>query len=162
MTSGSHAANRRLNEKTTCLVRFTGGEQTGSCAVVVVISPFHPLTGDSECNRCLRQLSCKIGSGFLTHYRKIHLWDKPLHGYCAEFDRLPAWRRFMRINRENLKWLGRMMLILLLVGVAEILVVLFVPKPLPSVALIPVLIPLFTTANDDTDTWAVPRSRDCP
>ena len=35
----------------------------------------------------------------------------------------------MKINRENLKWLGRMMLILLLVGVAEILVVLFVPKP---------------------------------
>ena len=51
----------------------------------------------------------------------------------------------MRINRENLKWLGRMMLILLLVGVAEILVVLFVPKPLPWVALIPVLIPLLTT-----------------
>jgi hypothetical protein len=51
----------------------------------------------------------------------------------------------MRINRQNLKWLGRMMLILLLVGVAEILVVLCVPRPLPWVALIPVLIPLFTT-----------------
>jgi uncharacterized membrane protein len=51
----------------------------------------------------------------------------------------------MRINRENLKWVGRMMLILLLVGVAEILVVLFVPKPLPWVALIPVLVPLLTT-----------------
>jgi hypothetical protein len=51
----------------------------------------------------------------------------------------------MRINRENLKWLGRMMLILLLVGVAEILVVLVVRKPLPWVALIPVLIPLLTT-----------------
>jgi|HubBroStandDraft_1064217.scaffolds.fasta_scaffold00291_27 uncharacterized membrane protein len=51
----------------------------------------------------------------------------------------------MRINRENLKWAGRMMLILLLVGVAEILVVMFVPKPLPWVALIPVLIPLLTT-----------------
>ena len=51
----------------------------------------------------------------------------------------------MRINRENLKWCGRMMLILLLVGVAEILVVLFVPKPLPWVALIPALIPLLTT-----------------
>ena len=51
----------------------------------------------------------------------------------------------MRINRENLKWCGRMILILLLVGVAEILVVLFVPKPLPWVALIPVFIPLLTT-----------------
>jgi hypothetical protein len=51
----------------------------------------------------------------------------------------------MRINRQNLKWSGRMMLILLLVGVAEILVVLFVPKPLPWVALVPVLIPLPTT-----------------
>jgi uncharacterized membrane protein len=38
-----------------------------------------------------------------------------------------------------------MMLILLLVGVAEILVVLFVPKPLLWVALIPVLIPLLTS-----------------
>jgi hypothetical protein len=51
----------------------------------------------------------------------------------------------MQINRQNLKWLGRMMLILLLVGAAEILVVLFVPRPLPWVALIPVLIPLLTT-----------------
>ena len=38
-----------------------------------------------------------------------------------------------------------MMLILLLVGAAEILVVLFVPKPMPWVALIPVLIPLLTS-----------------
>ncbi len=51
----------------------------------------------------------------------------------------------MRINRQNLKWLVRMMLILLLVAVTEILVVLFVPRPLPWVALIPVLIPLLTT-----------------
>jgi len=51
----------------------------------------------------------------------------------------------MRINRENVKWLGRMMLILLLVGMAEVLVVLFVPKPLPWVALIPVLIPFLAT-----------------
>jgi len=51
----------------------------------------------------------------------------------------------MRINRQNLKWLVRMMLILLLVAVTEILVVLFVPRPLPLVALIPVLIPLLTT-----------------
>jgi hypothetical protein len=51
----------------------------------------------------------------------------------------------MRINRQNLKWLGRMMLILLVVGVAEVLVVLLVPKPLPWVALIPTLIPLLTT-----------------
>lgn len=50
----------------------------------------------------------------------------------------------MQINRENLKWCMRMMSILLLVGLAEILVVLFVPKPLPWVALIPALIPLLT------------------
>jgi hypothetical protein len=50
----------------------------------------------------------------------------------------------MQINRQNLKWAVRMMLILLLVGVAEILVVLFVPRPLPWVALIPVVIPLLT------------------
>jgi len=51
----------------------------------------------------------------------------------------------MQINRDNLKWSGRMMLILLLVGAAEILVVLFVPKPLPWVAVIPVLIPVLTS-----------------
>jgi uncharacterized membrane protein len=51
----------------------------------------------------------------------------------------------LQINRENVKWLGRMMLILLLVGLAEVLVVLFVPKPLPWVALIPVLIPVLTS-----------------
>ena len=49
------------------------------------------------------------------------------------------------MNHENLKWLVRMMLILLLVGVAEILVLLFVPKPLLWVVLIPVLIPLLTS-----------------
>jgi hypothetical protein len=38
-----------------------------------------------------------------------------------------------------------MMLILLLVGAAEVLVVLLVPKPLPWVVSIPVLIPLLTT-----------------
>jgi peptidoglycan/LPS O-acetylase OafA/YrhL len=51
----------------------------------------------------------------------------------------------LQINRQNLKWLVRMMLILVLVGLAEILVVLFVPKPLPWVALIPVLIPLLVS-----------------
>jgi len=51
----------------------------------------------------------------------------------------------MQINRQNLKWLGRMGLILLLVGVAEILVVLYVRNPLRWVILIPVLIPLLTS-----------------
>jgi uncharacterized membrane protein len=51
----------------------------------------------------------------------------------------------MQINRQNLKWLLRMMLILLLVGVAEILVVFLVPRPLPWVVLIPVLVPLLTS-----------------
>jgi len=54
-------------------------------------------------------------------------------------------RILLQINRQNLKWLVRMMLILLLVAVLEILVVLFVPKPLPWVALIPALIPLLTS-----------------
>jgi hypothetical protein len=38
-----------------------------------------------------------------------------------------------------------MMLILLLVGVVEVLVVLFVPKPLVWVVLIPAIIPLLTS-----------------
>lgn len=50
----------------------------------------------------------------------------------------------MQINRQNLKWAGRMMLILLLVGVAEILVVLFVHRPLPWAVFIAALLPLLT------------------
>ena len=50
----------------------------------------------------------------------------------------------MQINRQNLKWLGRMMLILLLVVVADGLVVQFVRRPLPWVAIISALIPLLT------------------
>jgi hypothetical protein len=68
----------------------------------------------------------------------MHLLEKSLLGYMNG-------RRLLQINRQNLKWLVRMMLILLLVGVAEILVVLFVRKPLPWVALIPALIPVLTS-----------------
>ena len=50
----------------------------------------------------------------------------------------------MQINRQNLKWALRFMWILLLVGVAEALVVLFARKPLPWVALIGALVPLLT------------------
>jgi hypothetical protein len=64
---------------------------------------------------------------------------------CTVSQGSPAWKRLLQTNRENLKWLVRMALILLLVGVAEILVVLFVPRPLLWVVLIPVLIPLLTS-----------------
>lgn len=48
----------------------------------------------------------------------------------------------MQINRQNLKWVVRMMLILLLVAVADGLVVLFVRKPFPWTVLIPALLPV--------------------
>ena len=68
-----------------------------------------------------------------------------MQGHRAEFARATGVEEPMQINRQNLKWVIRMMLILLLVGAAEVLVVLFVPRPLPWVALIPVLIPLLTS-----------------
>ena len=46
----------------------------------------------------------------------------------------------MQINRQNLKWMGRMMLILLLVVVADGLLVQFVRRPFPWVVLIPALL----------------------
>ena len=75
----------------------------------------------------------------------MQLLDKLWNGCRAEFAGLQAWRMLLRINRQNLKWLVRMTLILLLVGAAEILVVLFVRRPLRWVVLIPALIPLLTS-----------------
>jgi hypothetical protein len=48
------------------------------------------------------------------------------------------------VHRDNLKWAGRMMLILLLVGSTDCLVIGFASHPLPAAALIPGFIPLFT------------------
>jgi peptidoglycan/LPS O-acetylase OafA/YrhL len=48
----------------------------------------------------------------------------------------------LQINTPNLKWCGRIALILLVVVAADALVVLFVPKPLPWVTWIPGLIPV--------------------
>jgi hypothetical protein len=50
----------------------------------------------------------------------------------------------MRINRQNVKWAGRMAAILVLVAAAEVPIVLFTRKPLPWVAVIPALIPILT------------------
>ncbi len=50
----------------------------------------------------------------------------------------------MQINRDNLKWAGRMALILLLVAAADCLIVQFVRKPMPWVALLTMLIPTLT------------------
>jgi hypothetical protein len=46
---------------------------------------------------------------------KMQLLDKLWNGCRAEFAGLQAWRMLLRINRQNLKWLVRMTLILLLV-----------------------------------------------
>ena len=51
----------------------------------------------------------------------------------------------MQINRQNLKWSVRMMSILLLVGLAEIFVVLFVPKPLVWVVFVAAFVPVLTS-----------------
>lgn len=49
----------------------------------------------------------------------------------------------MQVNRQNLKWIGRMALILVLVAAAEALVSLFVHRPF-AWYLIPALLPLLT------------------
>jgi heme A synthase len=45
--------------------------------------------------------------------------------------------RLLQINRDNLKWAGRMALILVLVAVTDGLVGMLARKPLPWVAIIP-------------------------
>jgi hypothetical protein len=50
----------------------------------------------------------------------------------------------LQINRQNLKWYGRMGLIVVLVALAEGLVGVFARKPFPWVAVIPCLIPLLS------------------
>jgi hypothetical protein len=48
----------------------------------------------------------------------------------------------MKINRENVKWAARIMTILLLVGLADALVAMFVSRPFPWVVIIPAFLPL--------------------
>jgi hypothetical protein len=48
----------------------------------------------------------------------------------------------MKINRDNVKWAGRFMSILLLVAVAEGLVGGFMRRPFPWVAIIPGFMPV--------------------
>jgi hypothetical protein len=50
--------------------------------------------------------------------------------------------RFSNLDRQNLKWAGRMALILVLTAVAEGLVGAFAKKPFPWVGIIPALMPL--------------------
>jgi hypothetical protein len=52
--------------------------------------------------------------------------------------------KFSNINRDNLKWLGRLALIFVLVGLADGLVVGFARKPFPWVVIIPAATPLLT------------------
>ena len=52
----------------------------------------------------------------------------------------------MQVNHQNLKWAVRMISIILVVVVADVLVAMFVHRPLPWVAIIPALIPLLATA----------------
>jgi predicted ferric reductase len=48
----------------------------------------------------------------------------------------------LQINRQNLKWVVRLMLLVLLVAVADSLVVLFARKPFPWNVLIPAILPV--------------------
>jgi hypothetical protein len=48
----------------------------------------------------------------------------------------------VNINRDNVKWAARLMSIIVLVAVAEVLVVTFMPRPFPWVAIIPASTPL--------------------
>jgi hypothetical protein len=62
----------------------------------------------------------------------------------AELGVLTPRRTHVQINRQNVKWAGRMAAILVLVAAAEVPIVLFTRKPLPWLAVIPGLIPILT------------------
>ena len=49
----------------------------------------------------------------------------------------------MKINRQNVKWAVRLMLIILLVGGTDVLVAIFARRPFPLAAIIPALTPMF-------------------
>ncbi len=53
--------------------------------------------------------------------------------------------KLSQLNPQNLKWLGRMALIIVVVMLADGLVGEFARKPLPWVGIIPGLIPLLTS-----------------
>ena len=48
----------------------------------------------------------------------------------------------MQINRQNVKWAVRLMLVVLLVGGTDVLVAIFARRPLPLMAIIPALTPM--------------------
>jgi hypothetical protein len=48
----------------------------------------------------------------------------------------------MKINRDNLKWCARLILIVFLVAVADTLVVIFMRRPFPFTVIIPCLMPI--------------------
>ena len=48
----------------------------------------------------------------------------------------------MQINRQNVKWAVRLMLIILLVGGTDVLVAIFARRPLPLMGIIPAITPM--------------------
>ena len=48
----------------------------------------------------------------------------------------------MQINRQNVKWAVRLMLVVLLVGGMDVLVAIFARRPFPLTAIIPALTPM--------------------
>src|SRR5208282_1573552 len=76
---------------------------------------------------------------------KFILLDKLLHGYCAEFARATSGEETHADKSPESEVVSEDDVDSSAGRGAEILVVLFVPRPLPLVALIPVLIPLLTT-----------------
>ena len=48
----------------------------------------------------------------------------------------------MKINRQNVKWAVRLMLVVLLVGGTDVLVAIFARRPSPLTAIIPALTPM--------------------
>ncbi len=48
----------------------------------------------------------------------------------------------MKINRDNIKWSARLMSIILIVGIADALVVIFMRHPFPFTVIIPCLVPI--------------------
>jgi hypothetical protein len=74
-----------------------------------------------------------MGTGF-----EVQTWD--VNAIIGWRDAQPE--AMMKINRQNVKWAVRFMLIILLVSGMDVMVAIFARRPFPLAAIIPALTPM--------------------
>jgi hypothetical protein len=83
-------------------------------------------------------------------------------GYYGNLQGYPRGGTLLQINRRNLKYAGTIMLLVLLIGVADSLIVLFARRPFPWVVLVsaifPVLVAIFVILPMTKDEKPTPPS----